>query len=412
MSFIKRIFGSKRDESATENKSIDENLLIIKLLKERLIAMGLQVDDNEGRANIPKINTSIRARVNGKTQHPNAVVLQLDFHIINIDLFDEGIYESLAGIAEGNNIEAAIKNGVDSFINGVFEAYKDSFADTHNPKLDIQTECNGNVLLWHPKIGPVQVQGHFDMATVDEERIFNLLKDEIKGKLKSKRFYWIKIYVARQADGGMICQCLFNNKPFPEADRIMENYVKVWNTENKFKGEKQYIIIRQCDKTWNEYGIKESNNNKFIKECAEHAIKVLEDRNENENEEALINRIADFTKNTNLAWELYCFIPSIYCRIIFREADYSDMVTIIMPDGRKINLELNGFKSYTAAQEAVIESLQSDKDEKKIKNVLFLSADVKVLNSAVMGGSKMEDLQFTPLQLFAPEGYVIEGSGI
>lgn len=44
----------------------------------------------------------------------------------------------------------------------------------------------------------------------------------------------------------------------------MEQYAARWVAKNNYVAEKQYILIRQCDKTWNENGAKESLREMFM----------------------------------------------------------------------------------------------------------------------------------------------------
>lgn len=149
-----------------------------------------------------------------------------------------------------------------------------------------------------------------------------------------------------------------------------------------------------------------SLSKEFIKGCAAQAVSVLENYSDNDNEQDLINRIAEYTKDYNLAWELYCFIPAIYCRLFFREPKYPDTVTLVMPDKRKLDVKLQEFESFKIAIEAVIEGLESDKDDDKIEKILFLSPDFHALNKAVnKEGNQMKDVKFSPMVLIAPEGY-------
>lgn len=48
-----------------------------------------------------------------------------------------------------------------------------------------------------------------------------------------------------------------------------------WNTRNQFKGEKQFIIIRQCDKTWRQEKYNYRNLKKIVFGAIELTILAL-----------------------------------------------------------------------------------------------------------------------------------------
>ncbi|HEX9058610.1 MAG TPA: hypothetical protein VF941_00355 [Clostridia bacterium] len=149
-----------------------------------------------------------------------------------------------------------------------------------------------------------------------------------------------------------------------------------------------------------------SLSKEFIKWCAGQAVNVLENYSDDDNEQDLINRIAEYTKDYNLAWELYCFIPAIYCRLFFREPKYPDTVTLVMHDTRKLDVKLQEFESFKIAIEAIIEALENDKNDDKIEKILFLSPDLHALNKAVnKEGNQMKDVKIFPIVLNAPKGY-------
>nr|WP_241393040.1 DUF6348 family protein [Clostridium tetanomorphum] len=213
--------------------------------------MNIQGEILNGSLVLNDYNIIIKTQIGNRKQHPNVIVLQLDFILWNKDIFNEGIYESLVGLAEGSDIESAIKNGVNSFVTGALIPIINSFDDIHNPELDFKKEYDGINRLWHPKVGPLQAQGYFDANNTDENRIFDILKNDIKEKITNKRMYWIKVYIARQTDGCILSQCTINNEPFYSAQNKIEEYARTWKVTGQFKAEKQYIILRQCDKTWN-----------------------------------------------------------------------------------------------------------------------------------------------------------------
>lgn len=425
MGFMDKIFGSKKegeqkeplkpnqqnlkaDEQKQEAKKTDENELTLEILKKKLLGMKLEAELDKEKVVIPASGITIRALIVGKTQQENGIAVHINFHIANDDLGEEGIYESLAGIGRGDNSEEAIGNCIDAFINTVFKAVYESLQNKHTTDLDIETNAKGVARQWNIKVGDLQSQGFTGSGETDNNVIFHLLKDEIKKMLKNKRYYWVKVFLSKQLSGMLMYQCLINNKPFYEAERILEQYVKDWPSSNTYMAQMQYIIIRQSDKSWNENREKDIENEKFMKSCAEYAIEVFENFKPEDSVEGLVNKIAEFTKDINLAWEFYWFIPAIYCRILLRGPKYTDTVVLVLPDDRRIFRKLYDYESYVIGVDVVIQKLQTNADKEKVQKLLFLSEEYRSLQQALSSGNKPEDLQAIPMVLMAPLSYTVK----
>nr|WP_314466261.1 DUF6348 family protein [uncultured Clostridium sp.] len=397
MGFLKKFFNGKDNAKSQEEMADD---IIIQILKEEGMLKNIHSEIINNELVINDLKMTIKARVSNKTQHQNAIVLQLDF-IIKHENFDTEILESAAGIGRENDIYDAIRNGTASFVSNVIEVIADAFCDTHNPELDFQTVLGDRQHIWHPKIGGLHAQGYCDKNTIDNNRIFNILKDEIVPRLGTKRFYWIKVYVSRQADGEIITQCTFNNEPFLKAQQKMEEYAKSWNTGNQFKGEKQFILIRQCDKTWKQGKYNYEN----LKMYVFGAMELFENCSTEADWEGLFVRIADLTGDIDLAIELYFFIPELYCKLTLPEIQYSDEVVLIKPDGSEINVYLSQLSRLTLIKRLVREKLHSGFDKDKYNHVLFQSATFRAINSALNQGGELENLATLPLAIDVTEDY-------
>lgn len=429
MGFIDKLFGSKKgreeekkvlkteeqkpeeqnlEEQKSEVKITDENELVLEILKQKLLVLKLQTDSNKEMAVISASGTSIRALIISKNQHENGIAVHINFHIANNELGEEGIYESLAGIGKGNDVEEAIGNCIDAFINTVFKTVYESLQNNYTLNLDIETTSKGVVRQWDVNVGSLQSQGFTGLEETDNNEIFNLLKDEIKKVIKYNKFYWIKVFLSKQLNGKLMFQCLLNNKPFYEAERILEEHVKGWTKTNSYMAQMQYIVIRQTDKSWNENREKDIEYEKFMKSCAEYAISIFEDFKPEDSAEGLVNKIAEFTKDINLAWEFYWFIPAIYCRMLVRGPKYTDTVVLVLPDDRRIFRKLYDYEAYVIGVDAVIQSLQMNKDKEKVQKVLFLSDEFKSIQQALNSGHKPEDLHAVPMVLMAPVNYILE----
>lgn len=398
---------TKNEETKHEEKKISENELLLNILKDKISPLNLQVNGDNEKVVIPEIDTSIKAVIKGKNQQNNALMVQIDFFIQNKGFGEEGIYESLAGIGKDNNIEEAISSCVDIFIKTVFNVVVEALKGNHNSNLNIETKVDGIARTWHTYIGTIQTQGFDNLEGIGNNHIYNLLKDQIVKRLRNKRYYWIKVLITSHNDGKLMYQCLLNNKPFLEAERVIDEYVKGWPEGGDNRIESQYIVIRQSDKSFTDNRQKDIEKENFIKECTQYAISVFENYGPEDSVEGLVNKISEFTKDINLAWELFWFIPAIYCRLVLSGPNYTDTVILVLPDDRRIFGKLYDYEAYVVGVDIVIKKLQDNQSQENIKKILFLSEEFKALQKLLKEGSNAKDLQPVPMVLMAPRSYIV-----
>ncbi|MCM3273565.1 hypothetical protein [Paenibacillus elgii] len=133
-----------------------------------------------------------------------------------------------------------------------------------------------------------------------------------------------------------------------------------------------------------------------------HAIEIMEHA-DSESPEEIIEKIAQYTKDERLAWELYCLIPSVYCRMIVKEVQYSNEMIMIFPDDTQQQSLLSNNQVYKLIQNVVADKFSGEIDNKKIQNILFQSSEFNAINNALNDGSALEDLMTGPLVVFTPE---------
>ncbi|MCP1309812.1 hypothetical protein [Paenibacillus tyrfis] len=133
-----------------------------------------------------------------------------------------------------------------------------------------------------------------------------------------------------------------------------------------------------------------------------HAIEIMEHA-DSESHEEIIEKISQYTEDERLAWELYCLIPSVYCRMIVKEVQYSDEMIVIFPDDTQQKALLSNNRVYKVIQGVVADKFSGEIDNGKIQNILFQSSEFNAINNALNDGSSLEDLMTGPLVMFAPE---------
>lgn len=398
---------NKVEESKKDDvKVVDEKELLLNVLKSKIQNMNLEVSEDKEAILIPEFDVTIKAAIRNKDQQGNNYLVEIEFFVYNKEFGEEGIYESFAGIGK-DSFEEAVSSCVDIFIKTLLNVVIDALKDNHSSILDIETNKRSIARTWHSYIGALQSQGFASASGLGNNLYFNLLKDQIAKRLNNLRYYWIKILVTRQANGAARYQCLLNNKPFLEAERILDEYVQGLPADNSIMLEMQYIIIRQSDESYNENIQKDIEHENFMKECAEYAIGVFENYGPEDSIEGLINKIAEYAKDFNAAWEFLWFIPAIYCRAVLQGVMYTDTVIQILPEGKRVINKLYDYETYLIAVDVVLKKLQENQDPQKIEKILLLSDEYKALQKMVKEGSDPKDLRPVPMVFVTPSTYTV-----
>lgn len=207
--------------------------------------MGYKVDwHTQYLAIIVNDELEVAAMINDiPDSHPS--LLQLTVRVSHPTYFSGGILESLMGV--GLTFEEQIKSGLDNYINSVFLTIIDSFSESHNPAFDFMVNTNGSDVLWHPKMGRLLSQGKWSEEPQNEP-LFESIKHLIPGKLTSNKINWLKIYLSKQKNEIVIGECTFNNQLWDEGLSQLSEYANSWEIEGNFKGIKQFMMFRRCDK--------------------------------------------------------------------------------------------------------------------------------------------------------------------
>lgn len=77
--------------------------------------------------------------------------------------------------------------------------------------------------------------------------LYDLVAGKIPDSLADQKLNWLKLYIARQPNGEIACDCLLNNLPWVEGIPILENYAETWAKTNAFRSQKQLTMFRKCD---------------------------------------------------------------------------------------------------------------------------------------------------------------------
>ncbi|MEZ4800265.1 MAG: DUF6348 family protein [Flavobacteriales bacterium] len=242
--FFKKKSSDSKQVDRQQPEPINNNSYLLENLRNRLVALGYQVDKHPQYLALI-VNSEIEIAtviIDNPNNHPSIIhLMTLTMHS---KYFPNGIEENIVGI--GTTIQDKVNSVINNYINTTFLPIIDSFSDSHNPDLDLSIIMNGKEVLWHPKLGNLTLQGQWSDHP-ENELFFEIIKGKLKDKLTSNKLNWLKLYISKRADGTIIGECLFNNEPWQEGLADITEYAKSWKLKSDFQGLKQFIVFRKCD---------------------------------------------------------------------------------------------------------------------------------------------------------------------
>ncbi|MBW6410986.1 DUF6348 family protein [Clostridium weizhouense] len=384
MGIFNKIF-NRSNKSLVEKLTNDEKVLEV---------LNRTIEDSEidnGSLHIKDIDLTIGAHV----AQVNKGFIQVIF-ILKHKIFDEDFIESVAGI--GNDINTAIEYAVASFslssLCGLTHALKDE--DGEKVKIKYCDKINEFKLYK----SCLTAQG----TRVAGECIdyWDLLGYEIKKRLGNKKVYYIKIYASKTGES-INCECRINGKVNIYINEIINKHINEWKIQDTLYSEKQFFVLIQVDSTYTPYKFTQQQ----ISNITMKALDLYKKCDSQERYENLYIQIFNFCNDITLANDLFCFIPEIFCELLFPEVKYSEKI-ILLREHEKIELFKEQLMSYYMIYNLIQRTIKNSYYEKdELMNIVSKSASFNVINQALNNGSEMKDLCMNALSFNVVNEYKI-----
>ena len=225
---------------------IDNNSYVFEVLSDKLVQLGYQVEKHPKYLSLI-VNSNIEIAttiIENPNAHPS--ILQLMTLTIQPQYFPNGIEENIISI--GTTIQEKVNFAIDDYIDGTFLPIIESLSTKPITNFDFSTTVDNKEIHWHTNLGNIKVRGKWNYEGVHTATLFEIIKDELKTKLTSNKFNWLKLYISKQANGEITGECFFNDEPWEDGLTVLTEYAKLWKMENNFRSMKQLIVFRKCDK--------------------------------------------------------------------------------------------------------------------------------------------------------------------
>ena len=377
MALFKKKNKENEEAAAVVEKEFDYTDAVLKALNAKLngtlydgciiMPRGYTIDVNLGR----------------RDEKEGIKLLQFIF-IVSNDAFDEPLIDPVD--AQGMTDEEVVNMAVEIFYGGVWHPLDQSMFKKN------------------PIHVPVTFLGQhydFDMYAHSIVRIgadqgkqptmlIGLLGNEIPKYLGSKKYYWVRIYMAKHKDKEII-EVRVNGSVCSELAKPLKPYIDSWDASQRFICEKQYAIFVQRGE--DDCPFKKEDVVSAGKFALEKMVKIQNP----EEYQAFANELEEFTGNKDLATEVRIFIPEIFAKLTLGYEE-GDSLFLITGDPNaeggenKIEFRKTQLRSYFYLQQVILEYLNTRPPQEDVQHIVFNSVAFRELRKAKEQGHEPKDL--------------------
>lgn len=355
---------------ATEEKKVNLKQLALEAVNEKL--NGTLYDDC---IIMPKGYT-IDVQI-GRNEESNGVRLVAVIYIIKNDEFDEPIIDPVD--AQGRTEEEAVKMAADIFFAGIWHPLSQSMIKK-NPT--------------HISVDYLNQHYDFDMYAqsvvrigVSEEKtptmLLNYIREDIPKYLGSKKYYWIRIFLAKMKERTVI-EVRINGTVCSNLAEKFKEYVESWGDTDRFLCEKQYGVFVQREDDMCPF------NKELVVNVTKRAIELLENCNSPEEYKEIIKEIEELAGDKALASEIRIFVPEILAKLTIGYGEGDSL--FLMKDGSSIEFRKTQLRSYFYIQQVLLEYLSKRPEQERVMKIVANSVAFREVRKAHEAGHEPKDL--------------------
>lgn len=303
--------------------------------------------------------------------------------------FDEDMVESVAGM--GRTEAEARNDGVKAFGEGVLPFVLGALDCTGENRITSVLQGKTHVFREPCVIGTMH-RGNGKGAD-----LWQLVREQIPQYLGTKKAYWIKLLSSRM--GKDICEVRINGMVFRDLTDVLYKAIADGVSTAQGGMDKSFVLLVQEEATYEACPFKKADA-AAVAQKALHKMLTIEDE---ESHRAVYDEIQQL--HPILGGEACAFLPEIFTRILYNYQANDALLPVSLDIGAVRSSQVRSFGYFESAVLDFFRQYRPDGDD-RVK-ILRLSAEFNALNQAVTGGSKIEDLRFSPLAYVTPEDYVI-----
>lgn len=226
--------------------------------------------------------------------------------------------------------------------------------------------------------------------------LVKFILDEIPKYLGTKKYYWLRIYLAKYKDDKKI-EIRLNGSVCVELPAYFEEFVaEEMDGSDHFVCEKQYafFVQREDDKC--------PFSKELVMDIAAETIDRMADTRDAEDYEGMIKK-GELMAGDNrfLAAEIRALIPEIFAKLTLGTRE-GDSLFLVGPDGKSFTeFKKSQLRSYFYVQQAVLMYFKTRPDKEKVGNIVTASASYRAYSRA-MEKAKQEGKDIKAEELYVP----------
>ena len=327
----------------------------------------------------------------GNVQDKEDVKLLQVMFVINHDDFDEPLMDPVD--AQGKTFEEAAKMAVDIFYGATWHPLDQSM-QKKNP-MTVPAGYLDNRYSFDMYAQSIVRIGAAEKG--EPVMIINYILNEMPKYLGSKKYYWLRIYLAKHKDRQII-EVRINGSVCVELSKFFEEYVGSWDADNTFRCEKQCAIFIN----------KAEDNCPFKKETvvdgAAYVLGKLAVIKSQDEYNAMVKELEEKTGNADLASEIRIFVPEIMAKLTL---GYQEGDSLFFIDGENnIEFKKTQLRSYFYIQQTVIEYLSTMPPQEHVQNIVRGSVAYRELRNVVLSAKEKAEQEGKTSELSPKDMYV------
>lgn len=323
-------------------------------------------------------------------------VVQIIFQIHH-EWMEDAMVESVA--ASGNSLQEAITLACEDFYKHTLSLYIHAL----NQAEEDDTVVGFTQFRHYFKVYKNEIHGIGKREGIMEHDFWDMLKEEIARRLGNKRVYWVKVFASKNGPE-VLCEVRINGIEDSKLSESLLSYAENWDCIGRYHTEKQNFLLIQDEKSYEPSIYTKEQICQYTKK----AIKWYEKCAETQNRQKLKDQLIRLCKDDSLAYELYSFIPELYCKYAYPEVEYGNHLFLIQKDQEMMEYYQSQLQSFAYVEEVVMEHLKKDNVASSIiENMIRFSANARAIQQALDEGDALDELMIPGIGYFVNKGYIM-----
>lgn len=153
-------------------------------------------------------------------------------------------------------------------------------------------------------------------------------------------------------------------------------YAESWDCIGSYHTEKQNFLLIQEERSYEPSDFSREEICQYTKK----AIKWYEKCDSKEDHRKLREQLIRLCKDDSLAYEIFSFVPEIYCKYAYPKVEYGTRLFLIQKDQKTRELYQSQLQSFSYIEETVMNHLKKDNVNRSIlERVISFSANARAI---------------------------------